>query len=327
MIRKNLTRRKFVKTAVIAGATAAILPHFSSENASGYNSQGVSTRILGKTGQEIPLIAIGCGSRFMSIQDEQEAFELLEYALAQGLYYWDTAANYKNDQISSEERLGKLLKNRRREVFLATKVAERDGEKAKKSIETSLKRLKTDYIDLLQVHSLKSVEDVENLGKKGNVLEVLHQYKQEGIIGHIGFTGHTSATAMKKAAEMYDFDTMLIAMNHQLPGQPFEEQAVPAAASKGMGILAMKVIRPRENINSLQPSELIRYALSLENISAAVIGIDSLAVLKDNINLVQNFAPLSPSRMEEISVKLTPFYRHENLVWMEPWYEDGMQIS
>ncbi len=327
MIRKNLTRRKFVKTAAIAGATAAIIPHWSSENASGYNTQGVSTRILGKTGQEIPLIAIGCGSRFMSIEDEQEAFELLEYALAKGLYYWDTAANYKNDQISSEERLGKLLKNRRKEVFLATKVAERDGEKAKKSIETSLKRLQTDYIDLLQVHAIKSVEDVENLGKKGNVLEVLSKYKQEGIIGHIGFSGHTSAKAMKKAAEIYDFDTMLIAMNLQGQGLNFEEQAITAAANKDMGILAMKVIRPRENINSLQPSELIRYSLSLENISGVVIGMESLAVLKDNIDVIKNFRPLSSSKIDEISVKLTPFYQNKNLAWMKPWYQDGMQIS
>ena len=262
----------------------------------------------------------------MAIQDEDQALELLEYALDQGLYYWDTAANYGNSQISSEERIGKLLKNRRKEVFLATKVGQRDGESAKRSIERSMKRLQTDYIDLLQVHAIKSVEDVENLGKKGNVLEVLQKYKEEGAIAHIGFSGHTSAEAMKKAAEMYDFDTMLIAMNHQRQGQTFEQQAVPAAGSKGMGILAMKVIRPRETIKNLNPKELISYALSLENISAAVIGIDSLAVLKDNIDLIQNFQSLSAAKMEEIRVSLTPFYKHEKLVWMEPGYEDGFVL-
>ncbi|MDJ0574288.1 MAG: aldo/keto reductase [Xenococcaceae cyanobacterium MO_234.B1] len=324
---RKLTRRKFVKTAAAASATAVVIPHLSFRDSSAYDSQQLPTRKLGETGIEVPLIIIGCGSRFMAIQDEDKALELLEYALDRGLYYWDTAANYRNDQISSEERIGKLLKNRRREVFLATKVAERDGESAKKTIERSLKRLQTDYIDLLQVHAIKSVEDVENLGKKGNVLEVLHKYKQEGVISHIGFTGHTSAEAMKKAAQMYDFDTMLIAMNHQRKEQRFEEQAVPAAGSKGMGVLAMKVVRPRETIKSLNPRELIRYALSLDHISAAVVGMDSLAVLKDGIDLIQNFRPLSAPRIEEIRVRLAPFYRHEKLVWMQPWYEDGMDVS
>ena len=86
---------------------------------------------------------------------------------------------------------------------------------------------------------------------------------------------------MKLAAEMYDFDTMLIALNHQEQGkQPFEEQPVPFAAKKGMGVLAMKVIRPRETVNGLNPDDLIRYALSLNGVTAAVIGTDSLEVLQ-----------------------------------------------
>ena len=323
----KITRRKFINTAVAASTTAVIIPQLSCRDSDSYNVKQLPTRKLGETGIEVPLIIVGCGSRFMSIRDEDQALELLEYALEHGLYYWDTAANYRNDQISSEERIGKLLKNRRREVFLATKVGQRDGESAKKTIERSLTRLQTDYIDLLQVHSIKSVEDVENLGKKGNVLEVLHQYQQEGTIAHIGFTGHTSAAAMKKAAEMYDFDTMLIAMNHQRQEQRFEEQAVPAAGNKGMGVLAMKVVRPRETIKSLNPRELIHYALSLDHISAAVVGMDSLAILKDNIDLIHNFQPLSAPRMEEIRVKLTPFYGHEQLAWMKPGYEDGMALS
>ena len=327
MMRRKLTRRKFVKTTVAASATTVVIPHLHFRDLNSYDSKQLPTRKLGKTGIEVPLIIMGCGSRFMAIRDEDKALELLEYALDHGLYYWDTAANYGNDQISSEERIGKLLKNRRREVFLATKVAKRDGESAKKTIERSLKRLQTDYIDLLQVHAIKSVEDIENLGKKGNVLDVLHQYKQEGTIAHIGFTGHTSAEAMKKAAELYDFDTMLIAMNHQRKGQKFEEQAIPAAGSKGMGVLAMKVVRPRETIKGLNPRDLIGYALSLDHISAAVIGMDSLTILKDNIDLIQNFRPLSTPKMEEIRVSLTPFYKHEKLIWMKPWYEDGMDIS
>ncbi|MDJ0843329.1 aldo/keto reductase [Crocosphaera sp.] len=302
-----------------------MVKHSSAQHSQDF--QPLPTRKLGKTGVEVPLIAIGCGSRFLQIQEEEKALELLEYGLDHGFYYWDTAANYQRGQISSEERLGKLLKHRRKDVILATKLGEREGDDAKKTIERSLNRLQTDYIDLLQVHSIKSLEDVENIGKKGNVLEVLYKYKEEGIVNHIGFSGHTSAEAMKKAAEMYDFDTMLIAMNHYYTKQKFEEQAVPAAAKKGMGILAMKAVRPRENIDNLNPQDLISYALSLEHISSAVIGIDSLQILKDNIELVKNFTPLSPSRMEEIRASLTPFYNHENLAWMKPNYVDGMNVA
>ena len=341
------TRRKFIATTVAATATTLVTTQLISRNKDGEENQqeqtattssttqlvsqesssyfdpkDLPTRPLGKTGVEVPLIILGCGSRFTSISNEDQALSLLESALNQGLYAWDTAANYGN----SEEILGKLLKTRRKEVFISSKVAERSGDGAKRSIEKSLQRLQTDYIDLLKIHSIRSEDDVKNLGKKGKVLDVLKQYKEQGIIKYIGFSGHTSASAMRKAAERYDFDTMLIAMNHQRPSQSFEEQAIPMAGSKGMGVLAMKVVRRRETIEGLNPKDLIQYALSLEYVSSAVIAIDSMKILNDNLAILRNFQPLSPAKMEEIRVSLAPFYRHENLAWMEPDYQDGVIV-
>ncbi|MHC4310460.1 MAG: aldo/keto reductase, partial [Planctomycetota bacterium] len=316
IVNKCITRRKFIKHTV--GATAALSLGtdlvFGSQGKTAFNPKGLPTRRLGKTGIDIPLMIIGTGSRFMSVENADKGLEILEYALDHGLFYWDTAATYKNDKEYSEERLGKLLKTRRREVFLATKVVERDAEGAKRTIEQSLKRLQTDYIDLYQVHSIRSVEDAEKLGEKGAVLELLKDYQRQGVIKHIGFTGHTSAEGMKRAAEKYDFDTMLIAMNHLRKGaQRFEEQAVPAAGKSGMGVLAMKVIRPRQYIGGLDPKELIRYSL-------AVVGIDSMSVLKTNLEVIKNFRPLPRKRMKELNIALTPFYQHKNLVWMQPDY-------
>jgi predicted aldo/keto reductase-like oxidoreductase len=262
----------------------------------------------------------------MAIEDDDKALAILEHALDNGLYYWDTAASYGNDRISSEERIGRLLKNRRKEVFMVTKVGDREADKAKQSIERSLERLQTDYIDLLHVHSIESVEDAELLGEKGMVLEVLHQYRDEGIVGHIGFSGHATAEGMKTAAELYDFDAMMIALNHHVveDKQEFEEYAVPFAAKKGMGVIAMKVIRPRETIEGLDPQDLIRYALSLENFSAVNIGTDSMGVLRSNLELIRNFHPLTETKMQEIRAALEPFYRHKNLAWMKPGYSDGI---
>lgn len=325
-MKKNFNRRDFIKTtgALTAGTILAPVVACSS---SSFDSKGLPTTMLGKTGARIPLLIVGTGSRFMAVS-EDKGLEILETALNKGLYYWDTAASYKNDEQSSEERIGKILPSIREKIFLATKVQERNGEEAKRTIETSLKRLNTDYIDLYQIHSITNEDEVKKFGDAGGVLPVLKKYKEEGVIRNIGFTGHTSASAMKLAAEMYDFDTMLIALNHQQKGnEPFEEQPVPFAAKKGMGVIAMKVIRPRETVEGLDPNELVRYALSLDGVTAAVLGTDSLDVLNQNVATISSFEPLSTEKMKELHVKLDPFYRSNKLPWMQPGYYDGMHLA
>ena len=322
---KDYTRRDFIKTtgAVTAGVILAPTVACSS---SPFDSKGLPTTILGKTGVRIPIMVMGLGSRFMAIE-EDKGLEVLETALNSGLYYWDTAAIYKNDTQFSEERIGKIMKSVRDRVFLSTKVSERNADEAKRTIESSLKKLQTDYINLYQIHSVTTEEEVKQFGAKDGVLPVLKKYQEEGIIRHIGFTGHTSASAMKLAAEMYDFDTMLIALNHQQKDQPFEEQPVPFAAGKGMGVLAMKVIRPRETVNGLSPDDLIKYALSLKGVTAAVVGTDSVEVLKKNIETIKTFKPLSNERMKELHAALDPFYKSKKLPWMQSGYYDGMHLA
>jgi hypothetical protein len=322
----DLTRRDFIKTSGII-TTGVILAPTVACSASPFDSKGLPTTMLGKTGVRIPLMVLGLGSRFMAI-DEEKGLEILDTAINSGLYYWDTAAIYKNDEQYSEERIGKILNPIRNKIFLSTKVSDRKADDAKRTVETSLKRLNTDYIDLYQIHSITTEEDVKQFGAKDGLLSVLQKFKEEGVIRNIGFTGHTSAKAMKLAAEMYDFDTMLIALNHQQNGnEPFEEQAVPFAAQKGMGVLAMKVIRPRETVNGLKPEDLIKYALSLKGITAAVIGTDSIEVLQKNIKTIKDFKPLSSERMQELHVALDPFYRSKKLPWMQAGYFDGMQLA
>ena len=120
---------------------------------------------------------------------------------------------------------------------------------------------------------------------------------------------------------------MLIELNHYgKKMQEFEDHAVPTTAKKGMGGLAMRVIRPGENIKDLAARDLIRCALSLDYVHAAVIGTDSLKVLKENLDLVKNFTPRKDSKMREMRTALAPFYRYERLVWMEPWYKDVMMV-
>lgn len=274
-------------------------------------------------------MGFGCGSRWMSIQNDDKALGLLQHALDSGLYYWDTASSYGNDQISSEERIGQILPGTRAKVFLVSKTGDRDADEARKSIERSLERLRTDYIDLVHVHSVRSVEDAEQLGEPGKVYGVLEDYKKQGIVRNIGFTGHTKAGAMKRAAQLYDFDVMMMALNHQVSdgSEQFEESPAPFAKKKGMGVVAMKVVRPRETVQGLEPSRLIRYALSLKDFHMINLGIDSREVLDENIALIRDFTPMKKEEMQEVRLALEPFYQGKNLAWMDPSYVDGHTFS
>ena len=321
---KNLSRRNFIKTTGAVTAGVIIAPTFAYAS-SAFDPKGLPTTLLGKTGVRIPLMVMGLGSRFMAVSEEK-GLEILEAALNNGFYYWDTAANYKNDAQFSEERIGKILPSIRDKIFLSSKVGDRKADDAKRTVETSLKRLNTDYIDLYQIHSVTTEDEVKQFGAADGVLPVLQKYKEQGVIRHIGFTGHTSATAMKLAAEMYDFDTMLIAMNHQQKGEKFEENPVQFAASKGMGVLAMKAIRPRETVTSLNPDDLIRYALSLKGVTAAVVGIDKKELITENAQIVKNFKPFDEEKMKSLRAELQPFYKSKTLPWMQPGYFDGMHL-
>ena len=225
----------------------------------------------------------------------------------------------------SEERYGLVLKDRRDEIFLATKVMNRTYDGALRHVEESLKRLKTDHVEIYQIHNVQSIEDVEKIGAKDGVLKALQKLKEEKVTRFIGYSGHLSAEAMTEMANRYDFETMIIALNHYEERQgDFENQAIPAAAKKKMGILAMKVIRPRETVKTITPEELIRYALSLKHVTAAVIGTDSMDVLKKNIELVRNFKPMTSKEMMETRATLDPFFESKRLDWMQPGYTDGI---
>ena len=214
MNKSGLNRRTFVKRTIGAGIVLAAAPMYYSCNP--YKSKGLPTALLGNTGVEVPKLAFGLGSRWCTINSEDEALDLLTFALDNGLYYWDTAHSYENKQngVVSEERIGKILKTRRSEVFLSTKISTRDPDEAMRNIELSLKRLQTDKLDILKIHSINSEEDNKIISQKGGLIDIVQKMKEQGVTRFVGFSGHGNAEAMKTMANRGDFDTMLIAMNH-----------------------------------------------------------------------------------------------------------------
>jgi predicted aldo/keto reductase-like oxidoreductase len=286
----------------------------------------------------VPRIICGLGSRFCHIDSDEEAEQLLHFTLDNGLYYWDTAWAYDNTigkppgkkknprLISSEERLGPVVKTRRNEIFLSTKITSRDPDEAMRQLETSLKRLQTDHLDQLMIHDVQSMDDVDKLSEKGNLIDILHRMKEQGLTRFIGFSGHTEAAALKAMTDRGNFNTMLMAMNHwraDKDSQKRQELAIPAAKAKGMGVILMKVVRPKETIKNLHPTDLIKYALSLKGPDVIVLGQDSIDVVKSNLEILHNFKPMDETKMKEMAMALTPFYDHENLPWMKAGYTDG----
>ena len=325
---ENISRRGFFKRAITTGIafSSAGLVRADNDLNNGYDAKGLPTVILGKTGVRIPRIALGLGSRFCTIKDEDESLAMLEFALDNGFYYWDTASIYASadNKIISEARIGRAVKGNRDRIFLSTKVTARDPDEAMRSIELSLKRLQTDHLDMLKIHDIHSAEDNQEILKKGGLRDILYKMKEEGVTRFIGFSGHGSAEALREMAESGDFDSMLIAMNHWAGNtQKREEWAIPCALDKGMGVMLMKAVRPKETVQGVKIPDLVRFALSLDGPHGVTVGMDSIEVVKSNIGILKSFTPMSDKEKQAMTIALSPFFHHQNLPWMDKDYCDG----
>jgi len=323
-----------LKSTLAAGvAVAGTRMGISSESGmntaeSGYDSKGLPTVLLGSTGVAIPRIAIGLGSRFLNIATLDEALAMCTFALDNGLYYWDTAHTYVNNQTGavSEERLGHIVKSRRKEIFLSTKISAREADEAMMQIELSMKRLQTDHFDMMKIHAVESPADVNTITKKGGVMDLFLRMKKEGVTRFIGFSGHSSAEALGMMVDTGMFDSMLFAMNHYGNGKDDRQGIITKARSRGMGVMLMKTIRPKETIKDLKGDDLVRYALSVDGPTGIAVGMDSKKVVEANLAILRDFKPMSNEEKMKFAGLLEPFYTGRRLPWMESNYQDGVWI-
>ena len=334
-----MERRDFLKTTVGAGFALVGAKLLASEGTGAdlndYDPKGLPTVMFGSTGVRIPRIVLGLGSRFCHMDSDQESYDMLNYALDNGLYYWDTAHTYDNtialpswkskptELVISEVRVGEVVKKRRKEIFLSTKVQAREPDEAMKQIELSLKRLQTDKLDMLKIHGVETMDEVNQMSQKGGVIDILTRLKEEKVTRFIGFSCHVDAEFTVELLNRAPFDDMLIAMNHYTPRRKHLGIAWPAVKEKKMGLLLMKAVRPKETIEGLHATDLVKYALSLDGPDALALGMDSIEVVKSNLDILRNFQKLPPERMQQLAQQLAPFYRHENLEWMQKGYTDG----
>lgn len=309
-----MDRREFIgalAAAVTVGTTRLRAGLGSkSEEQQKPEKRAVPRRILGKTGVEVSVLILGGVAAMKKAPTARfHPAELADAALDAGINYFDTAPSYERGQ--SERNFGEVLATRRKKVFLATKTGNRSYDGAMRDVEASLKRLRTDRLDLLQIHGVRASEDFVKWDRPDGVLKALHKLRDEKVTTFIGVTGHESAGSTRRAIELFDFDTVLTTFNPTVKRRPYQELVLPLARKKKMGILAMKVMggglgslasgNPIKNDGASNHDEaphqaeaevLIRYVLGLP-ISAAVVGMGSFEHLQINMSAARDVQPLS----------------------------------
>ncbi len=301
----GVTRREFLEKSGLAVGAAAAMPALSSALPTDATATAkLPHRTLGRTGASVSILAMGCGSRFLMYPADQ-ATAVLEKAVALGIDYLDTAEAYGDGE--SEARLGRFLATRRKDVFLATKVPERSRTRdaALKEVEASLKRLQTDHLDLLHLHSLGNEADLARIEAPDGAIKALYELRDQKVTRFIGMTSHTDGAVMAKAIERNDLDCVQMAMNPARASR-FEELALPAANEKNLGVILMKVTGQEKLLvnDGADTASLLRYAWSLP-ITAAVCGMPKLEHLEANVATARAFSsPLPPAEVEALRKKL-----------------------
>jgi hypothetical protein len=297
----ELSRRQFIEAAALAPLATTI------------DAQtGMPTRMLGKTGQRISLLAFGAGSRWLAYKDPEKAHEALDRALKAGINYVDSAASYGDGQ--SEQWIGEYLKSHKKNFFLTTKITPRGGDEAKRTIERSMKYFGLAQVDLMHIHSLGTEEDAQKAEAKGGLLEVLQKMKEQKVARFIGVTCHTNPRVLAAFLERHDLDSTQMALNIAMIGNAapsdkagqgmtgasgFEALAMPVALKKKMGLTAMKVFAQEKLIGKADPAILLRYAMTLP-VAAAVAGMPKLEHLDANLATAKAFQPLSNEDMRKL---------------------------
>ncbi len=261
----------------------------------------IPRRPLGRTGHEVTQFALGGEGVLRTHGRMAEAVAVIHRALDQGVNYCDTSPVY----AGSIDYYGAALGERRRDVFLASKTHDRTRDGSLRLLDESLRRLRTDHLDLWQLHDLRTPGDLHAIFGRGGALEALVQAREEGRVRFLGLTGHQDPAILLEAMSRFDFDTVLMALNaadvHRLS---FARTALVEAARKGMGVIGMKVYAAgnlvRAGSKALATAEAMGYVLSLPGVSTVVIGCSTPDEVDENANIARAFRPFDEPALRNL---------------------------
>jgi aryl-alcohol dehydrogenase-like predicted oxidoreductase len=269
----------------------------------------IPIRPFGRHGFPVSLLALG-GWHLGVPKTDAAAVKLAHAAIGAGITFLDNAWDY-NDGLS-EERMGKAIHDRRDQVFLMTKACThgRDAKVAMRQLEQSLKRLRTDYLDLWQIHEVVWEDDPDKIFAPGGSAEAMLKAKEQGKVRYIGFTGHKSPAIHKRMlSQGFPWDAVQMPLNvHDAHWQSFEKEIVPICEEQGIAVVAMKSFADGQIFKAgsgITPQEALRYTMSLP-VATVVSGMDRLEILNQNLEIARNSTPLSDEERERILAKTAP---------------------
>lgn len=257
----------------------------------------IPMRVFGKTGEKLTVIG-QAGGRFPLITEE-EARAITLRAVELGINYFDNAHSYWDGH--SEVVYGHELPPFRKQVFITTKSTKRTAKDAEAELHLSLKRLKTDYVDLWQIHAVGELNEVKQIFAPGGAIEAFEAAKKAGKCRFIGFTGHRDPAAHLEMLKSYDkYDTILMPLHIADPGYlSFESQVLPVAVERKLGIQGMKNFANAKLMQNFGARECLSYVLSLP-IHCTAIGCTTIGQLEDDVRIAQQFKPLTQAQMASL---------------------------
>ncbi len=295
----SISRRDFLGTAALGAVATPLI-----------SATGMPMRTLGGTGAQVSILAFGGGSRFVGY-GEEKGIEILNRALDLGINYIDTADDYGTNG-ESQVRIGKVLKARgRKGIWLASKISVRNYDAFMRTLDTSLKRLQVDHLDLLHIHALMGPDDLAAIEAKNGVYNAVVKAKEQKMTRFIGVTCHAFPDVLKTALERHTFDCTQMALNAAMRSQvkgaasSFETTALPVALGKKMGVTAMKIFAQDALVGQAPYEKLIQYTMSLP-VAAAVIGMPKPEHLERNVAVAKAFRPMPREEMKRLSDELAP---------------------
>jgi predicted aldo/keto reductase-like oxidoreductase len=289
--RKSTSRRTFVG-GVFAGLGITGLSAQPPKPQSG----SIPMRVFGKTGVKLSVVGQG-GARLALLRNKDAARAHVRHAYELGLNYFDCAHSYWDGH--SEEVYGDVLSDVRKNVFITTKCTLRTSKEAEEELHLSLKALKTDHVDLWQMHGIQEQADVERIFGPGGAINAFEAARKAGSCRFFGFTGHHDPKVHLAMLNAYDkWDSILMPLHAADPAYlSFEREVLPAAVEHGIGIQAMKVFGNAFLLRVMNAEECLQYALSLP-IHCATLGASTSGQLDDDVRFAQRFKPLATEQMD-----------------------------
>jgi aryl-alcohol dehydrogenase-like predicted oxidoreductase len=257
-----------------------------------------------KNGERVSILALG-GYHLGEVEGgKREAIRIVQAAVDAGITFMDNAWEYHDGK--SERLMGEALAGRRDRVFLMTKLCThgRDAKVAMRQLEQSLRRLKTDVLDLWQIHECVYYNDPERHFSRGGAVEALERAKRDGKVRYVGFTGHKDPEIhLRMLSYDFPFDSCQLPLNcFDASFRSFEQRVLPELIRRGIAPLGMKSLGGDGKAvkrKAVSVEDALRYAMSLPVVTT-VSGIDSMRVLRQNVRIARGFEPLSAAEMDRI---------------------------